>query len=138
MLDLPLWAWAPLIGTIYVAISWYTNDFFPFSRYSMYSSAVMRKQGAIPIFKADGEPDDISKYTDFTGLDPDKFYPPGTPCSLEWMVHEAVRYVGKNLSNGEPGPVAAEWGFLYLSVDKQGQVEERMEVVQSGHARRIR
>lgn len=136
MLDLPLWSWAPLIGGIYVTISWFTNDFFPFSRYAMYSSAVTRSMGAIPIFKADGEVRDITDFVAFSSFDPNKFYPPRTPCSLEWKIHEAQRYVGKNLSTDEPGPVEVEWGFLFISVDKSGQVQERMDVVQSGHARR--
>jgi hypothetical protein len=138
MLDLPLWAWAPLIGGAYIAVSWVTNDFFPFSRYPMYASAVTREAGAIPVFRADGEVIPIDEFTDFTGMDPALFYPPHTPCSLEWQIHEATRYVSKHLSDGEPGPVEVFWGFLYISVDEKGEIQERLDIVQSGHARRRR
>ena len=135
--ELSIWAWAPLLGSLYVLVSWRTHDFFPFSRYAMYSSAVTRTVGAVPMFRVEGEAVAIGGYTDFSGFSPDTFYPPGIPCSLEWMVHEAQHYVEGHLTEQDIGDTKIEWGFMVISVDSDGTIQESFEPIQTGMGRRL-
>ena len=133
---------APLAALLYILISLAIGDWFPFSRYSMYASIGRRDHGAAPYFKANGEFVRIDHYGDFSGLDLEAMYPRGIPCSLEWQVHEARRWIQRHpapagQAEGE-AVVPVEFGFRLIWVDEQGRLTMTLRPTMQGHARRIR
>ena len=83
-----------------------------------------------------GKPAAVDRYERFQGLDPDKLYPDGLPCSLEWQIHEAGRWIrDKTAPAGDaPGPVKVEWGFVIVKARKDGRLTERWFALQEGTA----
>lgn len=129
--------WIALAAALaYIIISLIVGDFFPFSKHSMYASTAMRDKGAVPLLLAENQPTEIDRYVRFQGIDPNKMYPPGLPCSLEWQVHEAGRWLRNNLDapDSPPGPVKVSWGFVILRVQPDGSIQERWRPVQEGTA----
>lgn len=138
MLDLPLWAWAPLIGTIYGVIGFFVRDAFPFSAYSMYSSTALRPEAALPAFFADGEDARVIDFIAFHGMDPEGLEWKHYPCAHHWMVYEAHRWFGEHPADEgtEEGPVTVSWGFRVFSLDDDGRMEVRYDALLEGTARR--
>lgn len=128
--------WIALAAALaYIIISLIVGDFFPFSKHSMYASTAMRDKGAVPLLLADKQPAEVDHFVRFQGIDPKEMYPPRLPCSLEWQVREATRWVENNLdAGGEPGPVQVSWGFVILRVQPDGSIQERWRPVQQGTA----
>jgi len=121
----------------YFVISLVVGDRFPFSKHSMYASTAVRNEsGAVPLLLAGGKPAAVDRYERFQGLDPDKLYPDGLPCSLEWQIHEAGRWIrDKAAPDGDaPGPVKVEWGFVIVKARKDGRLTERWFALQEGTA----
>jgi len=121
---------------VYMVISLIIGDIFPFSKHSMYASTAMRDKGAVPLMLADNQPAEVDDYVRFTGIDPDRLYPPRLPCSLEWQIHEAGRWFrGNQAEEGSPpGPVKISWGFVILRVQPDGSIQETWRPVQEGTA----
>jgi hypothetical protein len=134
---------APLAALVYIGVSLLIGDWFPFSRYSMYASIGRRDHGATPYFKAAGEFVRIDLYGEFLGLELSGMYPQGTPCSLEWQVHEARRWIKQHPAPDGPLPspearVPVEFGFRLLWVDDAGHLTEKLRPTLQGTARRLR
>lgn len=124
-------------GAAYFIISLLVGDRFPFSKHSMNASTAVRKEaGAVPLLLADGKPAAVDDYDRFQGLDPDAMYPDGLPCSLEWQIHEAGRWIRDKTADSEdaPGPVKVEWGFVLVKARKDGRLTERWHPLQEGTA----
>ena len=136
MRDVPLGLWAPLSGLVYFLVSLRVREFFPFSFYEMYSESANRNSGAVPFFLADGKEVPLGRYHRFKGIDPETLYPTGMPCSMEWKVTEAKRWIAAHpAAAGEPaGPVRVQWGFRILSIDADGLLAENVHVVSVGTA----
>jgi hypothetical protein len=130
-------AWIALAAALaYIVISLVIGDIFPFSRHSMYASTAMRDKGAVPLMLADDKPAELDDYHRFVGIDPDQLYPSQLPCSLEWQVHEASRWLRDKAAEPDsgPGPVKISWGFVILRVMDDGTIQERWRPVQEGSA----
>lgn len=136
MLDLPLAWWAPLGFGVYAAVSLVVGSRFPFSKYAMYDTSPNRTRGAVPVVLADGEVASLAAFDRIDGFTSAEMYPPGIPCSLEWQVREAQRWVDEHpLPAGEgPGPVRLAWGFRQLTLRPDHEVEERLEILCTGTA----
>jgi hypothetical protein len=136
VLDLPLAWWAPLGFLVYAAISLRVGSLFPFSKYSMYASSPNRRQGAVPVLLCDGEPVSWSAYERISGLRSRDMYPPGLPCSLEWMVLEAKRWVDDHpaVAGEPPGPVQLTWGFRMLTLGDDHELREDLRVIGKAQA----
>jgi hypothetical protein len=118
---------------LYVAGAVLFGDTFPFSRFSMYAD--FRKQGAVPVFLAGGRPVPVRDFESFFGIDPDGMYPRGFPCSLQWRIYEAQRWIAQHTA---PSPtersVPVQWGFKVVTVDDAGRVREDVRIVSEGVA----
>ncbi len=136
MLDLPLTWWAPLGFAVYAAISLRVGNLFPFSKYSMYASSPNRRRGAVPVLLLDGEPVHWTRYERISGLRSQDMYPPGLPCSLEWMVLEAKRWVDDHTAEpgDAPGPVHLTWGFRILTLGDDHELSESLQVIGTAQA----
>lgn len=124
-------------GAAYFLLSLLVGDRFPFSKHSMYASTAVRKEsGAVPLLLADGKPAAVDHFDRFRGLDPDALYPDGLPCSLEWQIHEAGRWIREKRAEDTdaPGPVKVEWGFVLVKARKDGRLSERWYPIQQGTA----
>lgn len=132
--------WAPLTGLAYFLGCLYFKETFPFSLYGMYAGTATRKEGAVPVFLADGEIDRVERYSDFAGIDPHKpegIHPLGLPdCSLEWQVHEMRRWIREHMApaGAARGPVRVQVAYRILSVDGSGRLSETLRVVAEGTA----
>lgn len=120
----------------YIVGSLVLGDSYPFSKHSMYASTAMRDKGAVPLMLADKQPIEVDELERFQGIDPERLYPRGLPCSLEWQVHEAGRWIRNHLAaaDAEPGPVKVSWGFVIVRVNDQGKITEKWRPVQEGTA----
>jgi hypothetical protein len=118
---------------LYVAGAVLLGDTFPFSRFSMYAD--YRRQGAVPVFLAGGRPVSVRAFESFFGIDPDRMYPKGTPCSLEWRIHEARRWIVQHTASGPmERAVPVQWGFTFVTVDEAGRVRQDVRIVSEGVA----
>lgn len=128
------WALAALCA--YGAASLWLGDVFPFSPYRMYAAAAGRTEGAVPVFLAEDKPADVTAFEGFSGPDPDRMHPPGYPCSMEWKIEEAKRWVGghRAAAGTAPGPSRVAWGFRIVSLDRAGRLSQRIEIVSEGRA----
>ena len=63
-------------------------------------------------------------------------YPLGFPCSLEWIIREAQRWIEEHpAEEGEAaGPHRVEWGFRIIQIDEGKTFSENIEIVQQGWA----
>jgi hypothetical protein len=107
---------------------------FPFSKFNLYSHTVQRRQSAVAVFLADGEPADVWAYTDFSGLSGQAFLDADFPTGLQWISFELARWVDDHSSGSGPGPVAVSIGYRCFSVDSKGQVHEEIKILQEGRA----
>jgi len=120
---------------VYVILSWILGERLPFSRYAMYSGAAQRTEGAVPIFLVDGKPANVLDYDHFTGLDVRQINSDGWPCFTLREVHETHRWIADNtvedaLDQGKP----AAWGYALYSVDEDGQISHRQQLLTEGTA----
>ena len=119
-------------GGAYAVTSWLVGDVFPFSRYAMYAKLRGRTEGAVLYVRFDGDFVDVHRLVDFDGVDATRIASAGWPCSLEWQVVEARRWVEAHAGGGtEP----VEIGFRLIRV-RDGAIEETLSPVTSGRARR--
>ena len=120
---------------LYILGCWLWGGRFPFYKFELYAAAAGRKEGAVPIFLADGEESDVWKYTEFSGLNAKAFDYKGVPTSVQWMVEEAARWVKDHpLTDRSVGPIRVEFGFRYLKVGEGGRIEERIKIQGQGRA----
>lgn len=124
------------LGLTYVVCSLWLGEWFPFSRYSMYSEAGNRTEGAIPVLFLNGEPTSLAAYRNFSGLDPNRIIPDGHQCSMERRVFEAQRWVREHLRTESPPDHAVEvaWGFVIVRIDADGRLNQRQVVLTRGRA----
>jgi len=130
-------ALASVAAVVFAALSLLVGDRFPFSKHSMYASTAARDNtGAVPLFLAHGKPAPIDQYERFLGLDPDTLYNKDLPCSLEWQIHEAGRWMRDKAaaSDDPPGPVPVAWGFVIIRVQDDGSLKETWLQKQTGTA----
>ncbi len=125
-----------LIAAIaYVLISLAVGDRFPFSRYSMYADLTTREEGAVLYIRAAERfiaPDDLDAVH---GIEVSALSPKGIPCSQEWLVHEAQRWLGNHRVDHPPEdgvPVEVGWRMLRV---QEGAVHERLQPVARGIGR---
>lgn len=120
---------------IYIAISLAVGDRFPFSRYAMYADLTGRKEGAVLYVRAADRfvaPDDLDAVH---GIDVAALNPRGVPCSQEWLVHEAKRWLEAHVSEAAPeNAVTVEIGWRMLRVE-DGVVHERLQPITHGTGR---
>jgi hypothetical protein len=126
---------ALIAALVYIAISLVVGDRFPFSRYAMYADLTRRREGAVLYIRADDRfiaPDDLDAVH---GIDVAALNTRGVPCSQEWLVHEAKRWLSTHLVENAPEQaVPVEIGWRMLRVD-DGTVHERLEPVTHGTGR---
>jgi hypothetical protein len=123
---------ALIAAVVYGVVSLIVGDRFPFSRYSMYARLTTRAEGAVLYVRA-GErfvaPDDLEVVH---GLDIAAIDPKGRPCSQEWLVYEAQRWLKNHAVVAPPEDgIAVEVGYRMLRIDKDG-LHERLEPVTRG------
>lgn len=127
---------ALIAAVVYIVVSLLVGDRFPFSRYCMYADLGTRTEGAVLYLKAAGRfvaPDELGAVH---GLDVEALDPRSRPCSQQWLVYEAQRWLRDHSVEGElEGGVDVEAGYRMLSVDSDGLVEERLEPVTRGTGR---
>jgi hypothetical protein len=120
---------------VYMAISLAVGDRFPFSRYAMYADLTTRREGAVLYIRANDRfvvPDDLDVVH---GIDVPALNPRRVPCSQEWLVYEAQRWLETHLVEEAPDPgVPVEIGWRMLRVE-DGVVHERLEPVTRGTGR---
>ena len=121
---------------LYIAISLAVGDVFPFSRYSMYASLTNRSEGAV-FFVRTGErfiaADELEAVH---GIDVPALDPKLVPCSQQWLVYEAQRWLESHLVDAPPeDSVPIEIGYRMLRVEKGGAVSMRLEVLTTGRGR---
>jgi hypothetical protein len=121
---------------IYLGGSLALGERFPFSRFSMYADVAGRAEGAVPVFLADGEPASPHAFTGFAGIDPDGLLPRDIPCSLEYVVADAARWIRTHpASEGRRGEGARfQVGYRILTIDARGGLSERLRIVAEGRA----
>jgi hypothetical protein len=129
--------WGAAIGTVYAAIGYFIGDVFLFSNYQLYSSATNRTEGATPAFFADGREARMVDYVDFHGIDPSRIHWYDFPCSVQWMVEEARRWVREHASSEPPtDAVPVVWGMTVFKIAPDGSLTQRFDPLVSGVARR--
>jgi hypothetical protein len=124
---------AVLAAAAYAAISLWLGDFFPFSRYGMYHDLTTRDEGAVLYVSLAGRfiaPEELGAVhgLDLAAIDPKRF-----PCSQQWLVYEAQRWLGNHSvtaapTTGEP----LEIGYRMLRVDGSGKISVRLQPVTQG------
>ena len=125
--------------TAYIVISLVVGDRYPFSRYSMYAQLTTRKEGAVLYVKV-GE-DFVPSYfvEEVSGLDLAVIEPRKVPCSQEWLVYEAQRWLRNHtVETPSEGALPIEVGWRMLRVDEAGELHQRLVPITRGmgHARR--
>jgi hypothetical protein len=121
---------------IYVIVSLAVGDLFPFSRYSMYASLSGREEGAVLYVRA-GErfvaPDELVQVH---GLDVPALDPKRVPCSQQWVVYEAQRWLETHSVADPPEHgVPVEVGYRMLKVEGDGTVSMRLAPKTAGTGR---
>jgi|SRR6056300_46411 len=112
------------------------GGYFPFYRFKLYAAAGNREKGAVPIFFCDEEEANIWEYEGFSGIDPEQFLAHHMPTSVTWMVEEAAQWVRDNqLEKGKAeGALSVSFGFLVLSVNDDGSINEEIHILERGRA----
>jgi len=127
---------AGIAAIVYMVISLAVGDRFPFSRYSMYANLTTRKEGAVLYIKAGDAfvaPDDLEAVH---GLDVPAMNPRKVPCSQQWLVYEAQRWLDDHRAEAPPdNAVAVEIGYRMLRVEDDGSLSERLDPVTRGTGR---
>lgn len=120
---------------LYGAGSLLLGERFPFSMYDMYARAGGGQEGAIFTVLADGIPADIESFERFHAIDPAALYPAGIPCSTEYCIAHARRWIQGRLGRPDDGrgPIHLQIGYRIITVSG-GRVIERFRVVAEGTA----
>jgi hypothetical protein len=121
---------------IYVAVALVVGDRFLFSRYSMYAKLTSRTEGAV-LYARLGDrfvsPDDLDAVH---GLDVPALDPTRVPCSQQWAVYEAQRWLESRAVATPPSDgLPVELGWRMLRVDDAGALVERLDPVTAGTGR---
>lgn len=131
--------WALGAGLVYSAIALRFPDRYPFATYSMYAKLRDRVEGAVLYVRVGEELVSIGALEAFAGLDPALVTPAGYPCSQEWVVWEARRWIETNLvGEARPGAVDVEVGFRILRVENFVLNERRVPLASGRASRRPR
>ena len=131
-----VWATGALL--VYAAISLAVGDVFPFSRYSMYAKLRGRVEGAVFAVRVGEARVPIGELEGFAGLDPEKVSPDGYPCSQQWVVFEAKRWIEHHrVDTPAADAVDIEIGFRILRLEAF-TLHERWAPLTAGRARRRR
>lgn len=105
----------------------------------MFRFAVMDGPVAVPLFRADGELHDWSRFTDFAGLPPEAVdvAHAGFQSSVEQHFHAEQAWLAGHQAapDAPPGPVQVEVGLVILEV-VEGRLTVRYRVDATGTARR--
>jgi len=121
---------------VYMAISLLVGDRFPFSKYSMYADLRTRDEGAVLYVRWGERFVDPDQLEAVHGLDVAALDPKQRPCSQQWLVYEAQRWLADHTlasapDDGEP----VEVGFRLLRIEPDGSLHERLEPVTRGVGR---
>lgn len=121
---------------VYGVVSLLVGDRFPFSRYSMYARLDQRREGAVLYVRA-GERFVVADELEVVhGLDVPALDPKRVPCSQQWLVYEAQRWLTNHSVAAPPeGGIPLELGYRILSVDDAGALSERLAPVTRGSGR---
>lgn len=129
-----LWAFTAFFT--YMAVSLLVGDTFPFSRYSMYAKLRNRVEGAVFAVRVAGQLVPVGELERFVGVDPAKVDPEGYPCSQQWVVYEARRWIEANgAAEADDTSVEVEVGFRILRLERF-VLQERWAPLTSGRAHR--
>jgi hypothetical protein len=121
---------------VYVAISLVVGDRFPFSRYSMYAGLTERKEGAVFFVRTGDRFIAADELEAVSGIDVPALDPAKVPCSQQWIVYEAQRWLENHLVEEHPeDAVPVEMGYRMLRVEADGTVSMRLEVLTKGYGR---
>ncbi|MBK7579460.1 MAG: hypothetical protein IPI67_04560 [Myxococcales bacterium] len=127
---------ALIAALVYVVVSLVVGDRFVFSRYKMYADLTTRDEGAVFYLRAGERFVAADELDAVFGLDVDALDPRTRPCSQQWLVYEAQRWLRDHgVPSAPEGGVAIEAGWRMLRVDQAGNLEERLESVTSGTGR---
>ena len=124
----------PVICFVYTLGCLLFGNRFPFSKFELYSDSAHRRQGAVPLFLADGNEAKIWEYTAFSGLVPSEFLPSDISTSVTWMVEEARRWVTERPSTAGEGPIEVAFGYRIVRIGEDGTVIEERRILQDGTA----
>jgi hypothetical protein len=129
------WLAAVVACAAYVVGSLALGERFLFSRYAMYADLEGRSEGAVPVFLSGDRPVDPSSFDAFEGIDPEALLPKGIPCSTEYVVAAAQRWIAGHPSTGRSASSAVPFkvGYEVLRIEG-GALHERLEIVAEGRA----
>lgn len=123
---MPEAAIAAIAALAYGAVSWFTGDLFPFSRYSMYAKLRGRTEGAVLYVEVDGVERPFHEVVAWSGIDPERIRADGVPCSLHWVVLETQRWVRQHQAELADGAeVVVGWHWLRVAPDGGLEHEKR-------------
>ncbi len=121
---------------VYIVISLLVGDRFPFSRYSMYANLTQREQGAVFFVRAGDRFVAADELDAVWGIDVPALDPKLVPCSQQWLVYEAQRWLESHLVEAPPeDSLPLEIGYRMLKVEPDGAVSMRLDVLTQGRGR---
>lgn len=130
-------AWIAAVAALaYAVIGLLVGDRFPFSKYSMYARIEGRTRGAVLYLRAGERFVEPAEVLAVSGLDVDALDPKRVPCSQQWLVYEAMRWLSsrteaESLQDG----TELEAGYRMLEIGPDGSLKEELAVVTRGKAR---
>ena len=126
---------------LYACLAWLTLVLFvrtglPFVRFPAFAFPDTGSVMALPIFLADGQPAEVSDYTDFAGVGPSDVdvVHDGVPSVVAHRFYELQRWIAEHPGAG--GEVAVTVGLRVLRVAPDGTVHEEARIDGRGTARR--
>lgn len=121
---------------LYMAISLRVGDRFPFSKYSMYADLRTRDEGAVLYVRLGERFVDPDQLEAVHGLDVEALDPKKRPCSQQWLVYEAQRWLRDHTVASVPdGGELVEVGWRLLRIEPDGSLSERLEPMTRGTGR---
>ena len=117
----------------YVVIALIVGEWFPFSRFSMYSTLGRRTEGAVPVLLADGVVARARDFDRYVGLEAQALGPGTRPCSMNYRVDEDRRWIASH-SGTTPGPVRIEYGYVPVRISQGRVLRGPVDVVARGRA----
>ena len=121
---------------LYIVISLLVGDRFPFSRYSMYATLTRRQEGAVLYLKMGERFIAADELVEIHGLDVPALDPKRVPCSQQWAVYEAQRWLSAHSVKTAPKDGApVEAGYRMLRVEADGSISMRLIPLTSGVGR---
>lgn len=129
--------WAAASCLVYLALAFGVRGGLPFVRFPAFAFPDTGGVMALPLFLADGEPAEVTDFTDFVGVGPEAVdvVHEGLPSVVLHRFYEAQTWIRGHPGVG-PGDVAVTVGLRVLRVRPDGSVAREDRVDGRGTARR--